>query len=153
MRKVKSFVEINAPAETCFEAWCDFESFPSFMRNVLSVTKVRDNVWHWKVRGPLGRLLEWDAHIDMVIEDKVISWHTVGEHDSVDHSGSVNFIRMNDKQTRILVDMAYSPPFTTAGEMVATIIKNPSDMLTNELNRFKQYIETDYIKRSAQVPV
>lgn len=141
MGRVDRCVEVNAPMETCYRLWTEFERFPSFMKNVESIRrKGRENVWHWVVKGPMGRNVEWDAEVDAMRPNELISWHSVREAD-VDTSGAVTFQRLADNRTRIDVSMVYNPPAGAAGEFIADIFKNPEKMVEDDLCNFKALAE------------
>src|SRR5687768_4860543 len=58
----KSILIDRAPAEL-FQFWRRFENLPRFMDHLESVTTISANRSHWKVKGPVGSTLEWDAEI------------------------------------------------------------------------------------------
>jgi uncharacterized membrane protein len=39
MHSIEAAIRINAPLDQCFQAWMDFEKFPTFMRRVVSVKR------------------------------------------------------------------------------------------------------------------
>lgn len=141
MGRVEKSIEVNAPVHECYRVWTDFENFPRFMKNVKSIRRKGDrNVWHWEVSGPAGKSVEWDAEVDSMQPNKVVSWHSVRDSE-VDTSGAVTFQEMEMNRTRINVTMVYNPPAGAIGEFVADLFKNPEKMVEEDLENFKQLVE------------
>src|SRR5687768_14013368 len=105
MARFQESVEINASIDACFDQWMRFEEFPRFMSHVKSVTR-QGSYFHWVVDGPMGKKLEWDAQMDGKREDKLISWHTIGEPD-VGVQGAVRFDETGPNITRVTSTIQY----------------------------------------------
>ena len=67
---------VGAGVDEVFEAWSNFENFPSFMKNIKSVEKRPDGSTHWTMDGPLGKSVAWDAETTMVEPGKRIAWRS-----------------------------------------------------------------------------
>ena len=83
---------VNATPEEVYQFWRNFENLPRFMRHVNSVTELGDGRSHWKVKGPAGMEVEWDATIVGDVPNEMITWRTL-ENADVDHAGAVRFER------------------------------------------------------------
>jgi len=59
---VEDSIEVNAPLDRVFDYWERIDNFPKFMPSVLGVRALGNCRSHWKVVGPLGRPVEWDAN-------------------------------------------------------------------------------------------
>src|SRR3569832_1447274 len=79
---------VNATPEEVYQFWRIFENLPRFMRHVDSVTELGDGRSHWKVKGPAGMEVEWDATIVADVPNEVITWRTL-DNAGVDHAGAV----------------------------------------------------------------
>ncbi len=144
MYKITRKIEVNAPVEVCYQIWTNFEAFPRFMHKLISVTPVagQENLWHWEMKGPLNsKNVSWDAVVDMMIPNKIISWHSINGQ-NVDTSGSVNFQPLGPNQTKVEVSMSYAAPGGLLGEFVAELVENPRDMLEEDLENFKRFAES-----------
>lgn len=144
MYKISQSVDIDTPVEVCYKHWTQFERFPEIMPAVVKkVEKGKEaGVWHWEIKGPLGKILKWDAMIDMTYPNKWLSWHTEPGSE-VDTSGSVNFhAYTGNEKSRLDVDMSYVPPAGPLGEVVAFVIKNPDMMVAKCLQAFKHFVES-----------
>jgi uncharacterized membrane protein len=140
MGRIEHSVEVNASTSDCYKIWSNFPQFPRFMENVEEVRAVGNNLWHWKVKGPLGKSAEWDAVCDVMEENRVISWHSV-ENSEVDNSGHVTFESVSPGRTRVTASIAYAPPGGAIGEAVAALFQNPDQMVQDDLHRFKMLVE------------
>lgn len=140
MQRIRETMEIQAPLAVCYRLWAQFESFPQFMKQVESVQYMPErDVWHWVVRGPWGQRLKWDAKVDVMFENKAISWHTIGPS-RVYHSGTVSFIAEGPDRTQVEVKMAFEPEYGKLGEWVTDVVKNPAQMVASALNAFKHHV-------------
>lgn len=141
MGRVDKSIDVNAPIGECFQVWSNFEQFPRFMKHIKEIRHKGDvNVWHWVVEGPLGRTVEWDAEVDAMQTNKLVSWHSVRDAE-VDNSGAVTFHELGPDRTRVDIAMVYNPPGGGVGEFVADIFKNPETMVEEDLHNFKNLVE------------
>ena len=63
MGSAAQYFEVEAPVAQVYAYWRDFSNFPAFMPDVKEVTVTGSTTSHWKVSGPLGKSVEWDAEI------------------------------------------------------------------------------------------
>ncbi|HEU4752783.1 MAG TPA: SRPBCC family protein, partial [Armatimonadota bacterium] len=136
-------ITVNRSPEEVYGYWRDFRNLARFMKNVLSVEETGDRRTHWRVRGPAGSVVEWDAEI---VEDRpgeLIAWRSLPGSE-VHHCGRVRFRPApGDRGTEIHVEMEYAPPGGAIGETVAFLFgKDPRQQLGEDLRRFKQVLET-----------
>src|ERR671921_2345110 len=99
-------------------------------------------VTHWKVSGPLGKTVQWDAKIVEDVPGTRIAWAT--EESSgldVKNAGAVRFDD-HGGTTGVEVSLQYDPPAGVLGEAVAALFANPQKMVEECLASFKQTIES-----------
>jgi uncharacterized membrane protein len=138
-------VTLHAPIGQVFSTFVAFESFPMFMRHVREVRPVDRGRWHWKVDGPLGRPLEWDAIVTRFDEPEHVSWTTT-ERAPVHHRGDASFEPTADGGTRLTLRIVYEPPFGLIGHTVARLLGvDPKHELEDELIRFKSLLENGHV--------
>lgn len=144
--RVEKSMAVNRSPQECYRFWHDFESFPRFMKHVESVRLTGGNSMHWKVTGPAGSSVEWDAELSADEPDQYISWRSLGGAD-VDNIGSVRFeAGPGGRGTIVRVTLEYTPPGGPAGALVAKMFgEEPSQQLDEDLRRFKWLIETGEI--------
>lgn len=141
MKRVTKSVEVNAPVYQCYDMWTRFTEFPQFMHNVQSVTKTSEpGVWHWKVNGPMGQSVEYDARWDLDEPNRRISWHTVGD-ENLDMRGDVGFADLGSNRTQVTVNFYLSPPGGPLGNAVAAVFSDPGRMVQEDLENFRQRVE------------
>src|ERR1041385_8384122 len=118
---------VNSTPEEVYQFWRNFQNLPRFMRHVDSVEELGEGRSHWKVKGPAGMEVEWDAPI---VAD-------------VDHAGAVRFERAaGGRGTIIKVNLEYLPVGGVIGSTVAKLFgEEPEQQLDDDLRRFKQVME------------
>ena len=139
MSAVTHEILVNAPVGKVFEFWKNFENFPRFMENIESIKVVGPDLTHWKMRGPLGVPVEWDAKTTYIEENKKISWQSTGG--TVENHGSVVFEDVDGDKTRVTVGLEYKTPAGAIGEAVAKLLSDPQRQLEEDLRRFKSVVQ------------
>jgi uncharacterized membrane protein len=140
-QRVEGNIEIEAPVETVFGYWETLENLPQFMANVQEVTPTGPDTTHWRVKGPFGKTLEWEAQTTQKEHNSAIAWNsTQGE---VETSGQVRFLEAGQPgRTRVEVQMNYSdPPGGKVGEVASRAIANPKLQLEQDLGHLKEILE------------
>ena len=139
-QRVRESIEVQAPLEDVFSYWSNFENFSNFMQNVEEVRMTDQDTSHWRVKGPLGKSVEFDARTTEMDPSRGIGWNTVeGE---VMTSGEARFEEVSPGRTRIDVTMNYAdPPGGKIGEVAANVLSNPERMLGEDLQNFARIVE------------
>ena len=140
-QRVEGSIEIEAPVETVYGYWETLENLPQFMANVEEVTPTGPETTHWRVKGPFGRTLQWEAQTTQKEQNSAIAWNsTQGE---VETSGQVRFMEAGQSgRTRVEVQMNYSnPPGGKLGEVASRAIANPKLQLEQDLRHLKEILE------------
>jgi len=110
-------LEVNAPVERVFRFFEPCESFPTFMRNVRSVTT---------------------AHRPK----EMLAWRTLPDSHG-EHWGVIRFEALGENRTRVDVRMSYSPPGGALGHALASVLgMDPRTELQHDLLRAKRFMET-----------
>ena len=151
-QRVHESIEVDAPVDDVFRYWSNFEHFPTFMSNVEEVRMSAQDTSHWRVKGPLGKSVEFDAKTTEMDPNRGIGWNTVdGE---VMTSGEVCFGETTPGRTQVDVTMNYAdPPGGSVGESVANILSNPERNLKEDLQNFARIVERGELGGSeAQTP-
>ena len=139
-QRVHESIEVQAPLEDIFSYWSNFENFSNFMQNVEEVRMTGQDTSHWRVKGPLGKSVEFDARTTEMDPSRGIGWNaTEGE---VMTSGEARFEEVSPGRTRIDVTMNYAdPPGGKVGEVAANVLSNPERMLREDLENFARIVE------------
>ncbi len=139
-QRVHESIEVQAPLQDVFTYWSNLENFPQIMRNVEEVRVIDREMSHWRVKGPLGKTVEYDARSTEMSPERGIGWQSVeGE---VETSGQVRFEEVATGRTRIDVTMNYAdPPGGRVGEVVADAVSNPEGEIREDLENFAKRVE------------
>ena len=141
MQRVERSIRVKAPASEVYEFWRNFENFPSFMEHVEEV-RCQDpscSRSHWRIEGPMGTTVEYDAEMTQDEPNRAIAWNSMGG--SIDTTGQVTFTEQDDN-TLVHVIMQWSrPPGGVVGEAASRVFQDPDKMLEEDLQRFKDIVE------------
>jgi uncharacterized membrane protein len=139
-QRVHESIEIGAPVEDIFRYWSNFQNFPNFMSNVEEVRMTAQDTSHWRVKGPLGKSVEFDAKTTELDPNRGIGWNTV--NGEVMTSGEVRFEEVSPGRTQVEVTLNYAdPPGGAIGEVVANALSNPERILREDLENFARIVE------------
>ena len=138
---VQKTITVAAPRDEVFQFWSRFENFPRFMDHVLDVTTLGGGRSHWRVSGPAGVPLEWDAEVIEIVPQRQIGWRAL-EGSAVEHEGVVRFDDAEGGGTRISIRMGYRPPGGMLGHTAASFLAgDPRTLMNDDLLRFKSLLE------------
>jgi uncharacterized membrane protein len=139
-QRVEGSIEVEAQVQKVYAYWQTLENLPQFMANVEEVRSTGPDTTHWRVKGPLGTSLEFDARTTQDQENEAIGWNT--EDGEVQTSGQVRFREVTPGRTRVEVQMNYwDAPGGKAGEVASRLVANPQVMMQQDLQNFKEIIE------------
>jgi uncharacterized membrane protein len=135
MSTIEQSVEVNVPLASAYNQWTQFEEFPSFMESVKEVRQIDDTHLHWTVE-LAGQHHEWDAEITEQKPDERVAWRNV---DGKDNAGVVTFHRIDEKTTRLMVQLDYVPEGVL--EKLGDVLGAPDRRVKADLERFKALVE------------
>ena len=139
-QRVEGSIEVEAPVQEVYEYWRNLENLPQFMTNVEEVRSTGPDTTHWRVKGPLGASLEFDARTTQDEPNEALGWNT--QNGQVETSGQVRFRDVTPNRTSVEVQMNYwDPPGGRAGEVASRLVANPDIMVQQDLQNFKEIIE------------
>ena len=135
MSTIEQSIDVHVPVHTAYNQWTQFEEFPRFMEGVEEIRQLDDKRLYWRANVG-GKEKEWDAVITEQIPDQRIAWkNTTGAK----NAGVVTFHHLNDKTTRIMLQLEYDPEGIV--ENVGDAIGVVSSRVRGDLERFKGFIE------------
>ena len=139
-QRVQESIEVQAPLQDVYSYWSNFENFPRFMENIEEVRMTGEDTSHWKVKGPLGTSVEFDAKTTEMNPEQGVGWNTIDGQ--VMTSGEIRFQEVQPDRTRVEVTMNYAdPPGGKAGEAVANILSDPEKSMSQDLENFAGIVE------------
>ncbi len=135
MTTIEKSIDVQAPVSRAYNQWTQFESFPSFMDGVERVRQVNPTRTHWEINiGGVRR--EFDAEITEQHPDERVAWKSI---DGQEHGGVVTFHRLDEKNTRVSLQMEYHPD--TLAEKAGAALGVVGHRVQADLERFKNFIE------------
>ena len=145
-KKVERSITIQKPAEELHRLWREPQNLAHVMGHFAEISSAAEDRLHWKVRGPLGRSVEWDSRI---VEDRpgeLLRWESL-EGAMLPTRGSVSFRSApGDWGTEVVLHLDFQPP---AGVLGQAVVKRmgvvPSKLVDKALRRFKSLAETGEI--------
>lgn len=140
---VKKSITVWRTPDEVYHYWRNFSNFPTFMRHVESIQVTGDRRSRWRVEGPAGKSVEWDAEITEDRPGEIIAWRSLAGAE-VETSGQVRFRPGPASQGTVVdVEMRYDPPGGKIGSVFARLFgKDASQQVHGDLRRFKQVMET-----------
>jgi uncharacterized membrane protein/osmotically-inducible protein OsmY len=134
-------VTVAAPVEDVFALWSRWENFPRFFSHVREVRDYGDGRTHWKVQGPAGVVLSWDAVVTAWIPNQLLAWKS-GPGEAIRHAGLVRFDEAEGGGTRLDIHLTYNPPAGALGHAVASLFgADPRHALDEDMVRLKSLLE------------
>ena len=140
MSTIEQSIDVNVPVQVAYNQWTQFEEFPQFMEGVESVSQLDDTHLRW-VAEIAGKREEWDAEITEQVPDQRVAWKSTSGNEQ---GGVVNFHRLGEDETRVVVSMDYEPEGIV--EKAGAALGFDDRQVKGDLERFKQLIE----KRGAE---
>ncbi|MCZ4067780.1 SRPBCC family protein [Microbacterium sp. 2P01SA-2] len=137
MARIIETIDVDVPVSVAYNQWTQFESFPHFLSFVESVTQLDDGTTHWKVKIG-GAEREFTAKITEQHPDERVAWNSVGGKD--EHAGVVTFHKLSDNETRVTVQLDWTPEGFV--ESVGAAIGIDDHAVKKDLTRFKEFIES-----------
>ncbi len=144
-------VTINRPRQELYDYWRALENLSTFMENVERIEGLGDNRYHWVVKAPAGKTVEWIAKVTQDVPGKVLAWASE-EGADVPNSGRIDFRDApGGRGTWVTATILYDPPGGIVGKVVAKLFqREPAIQARRDLRRFKQFMETGEIATGAR---
>ena len=142
MQRAERSIRVRAPIAEVYRFWRDFENFPQFMDHVEEVRRLDDHgaLTHWRLKGPVGMSVEYDARLTQDEENQGIGWSSTSG--SMQTTGTVTFTEIDDYTEVHVVMQWYDTPGGPVGEFFSRVLQNPDQMLQEDLDRFKSVVES-----------
>lgn len=136
MSTVSSEIDVDVPVTAAYNQWTQFEDFPAFMSGVVQVIQRDHKTLYWMI-DVAGAKREFDAVITEQIPDVRIAWKsTTGP----EQAGVVTFHRLNDNETRIRLQLEWSPEGFV--ETAGALLQIDDAQVGRDLQEFKRLIES-----------
>ncbi|MEO5968035.1 MAG: SRPBCC family protein [Ferruginibacter sp.] len=127
--------------EKIYNFWRQLSNLPYFMEHLEYVQVLDENRSKWKVKGPAGLPLIWNAYIVKDIPGELIGWSSLPGSD-IETSGKVQFLDAGKYATEVRVNISYRPSEGVLSSGIAKLFNNKfKKLLKNDIMNFKNYIE------------
>ncbi|WP_313355598.1 SRPBCC family protein [Microbacterium sp.] len=136
MPQIIETVDVNVPVTVAYNQWTQFESFPHFLDEVVSITQIDDTHNRWVVK-VAGAEREFDAEITEQHPDERVAWRSVGG--DTEHAGVVTFHKLDESTTRVTAQIDWDPQGLL--EKVGALVGAGSHAVKKDLDNFKKFIE------------
>jgi uncharacterized membrane protein len=136
MSTIEQSIEVEAPLTAVYNQWTQFEEFPQFMDGVEEIRQIDDTHLHWVAEFG-GSRHEWDAEITEQKPHERVAWRNT---EGKDNAGVVTFHRLDDDNTRVMVQMDFVPEGIK--EKIGAALGAADRRVQGDLERFKELIET-----------
>lgn len=136
MAQIIESIDVDVPVTTAYNQWTQFESFPSFLDEVESITQIDDTHLHWKVKVG-GAEREFDAEVTEQHPDERVAWRSIGG--DTEHAGVVTFHKLTDTSSRVTVQIDWEP--SDLLEKVGSLVGAGKHAVKKDLENFKEFIE------------
>lgn len=133
---------IKRSHNSLYHLWRNLENLPNFMKHLVSVKKVYENIYEWKANIP-GRPipLQWKACIIMDIPGEMISWRSLPDA-LIENSGKIEFRPVGVNTTELHVNISYKPPMGLVGGIVSDFFHEQLEAyIRQDIDAFKNYAE------------
>jgi uncharacterized membrane protein len=139
--RIERGVVVAASADRLYRFWCNLENLPRIMSHVERVEILDAARSRWRVKGPAGIPLEWEAEVINDQPPQLIAWRTVPGA-PVTHAGSVRFTPQG-AATRVDVSLQYDPPGGVVAHTVAWLMDaDAGARIERDLSEFKRALES-----------
>ena len=139
-------LDLPVPRAVAYQAWTQFEEFPSFMKKVENVEQQDDQTIEWKAQ-IFWSHRSWTAEIVDQVPNERIVWRSKGEKGHVD--GAVTFHELTPDLTRMLVNLEYYPQGLF--ERTGNLWRAQGRRVRLELKFFRRYITSEVLLRQDEV--
>lgn len=136
MVQIIETVDVDVPVSIAYNEWTQFESFPRFLDEVVSVRQLDDTHTHWTVNVG-GAERSFDAEITEQHPDERVAWHSTGG--DTHHAGAITFHKLTDTSTRITAQIDWEPEGLL--EKAGALVGAGSHAVKKDLQNFKELIE------------
>jgi uncharacterized membrane protein len=139
-------LDLPVPRAVAYQAWTQFEEFPSFMKKVENVEQQEDQTVEWKAQ-IFWSHRSWTAEIVDQVPNQRIVWRSKGEKGHVD--GAVTFHELTPDLTRMLINLEYYPQGLF--ERTGNLWRAQGRRVRLELKFFRRYITSEVLLRQDEV--
>jgi uncharacterized membrane protein len=146
MPEVERAITVDKSAKELHRLWREPDTFAQIMGGFAEIMPTSEQHLHWRVRGPLGRNMEWDTRVMEDRPGEVLRWESL-EGAKLRNEGEVRFRPApRDWGTETTLHLRFELPGGLVGKQVAKRGGIVSRLFAEKaLRRFKSLAETGEI--------
>ena len=134
---IQQSMDVAVPVQVAYDAWTQFEDWPSFMHRLDRVAQEDNSHVSFKTK-IWGISKEFQAEIIEQRPDERIKWRVT---DGVSHTGVVTFHELAPRLTRINVDIIVAPGSLI--EKAGRGLRHAKRAVRADMHRFKAHVELE----------
>ncbi len=144
--EVRRSMTIGKPPEQLYEFWRDPVHLAQIVAHFAEVTPRGGGLTHWRLRGPLKQVVEWESHYTEEQPGSRLVWESVPGSTLVNR-GEITFRPGPDGvRTEVRLFMQFEPPLGSVGAgLMKALAKLPRGIAGQTLRRFKSLVESGEI--------
>ena len=131
---IEEHIDLGVPRDVAYDQWTRYQDLAKYSKHESGKVKREGRVSFGSKIGPSSR--GWDAQIAEQVPGKRIAWRSIG---GAQHMGVVTFHRLDDRLTRMMVQMEYHP--AGALETIGNFLRMQRRRVRKDLRLFKHFIE------------
>lgn len=140
---IRESIVVYKSRQKVYNYWRNLSNLPFFMEHLEYVQVLDENRSRWKVKGPAGLPLSWNAYIVKDEPGELIGWSSLPGSD-IETSGKVQFVDAGKYATEVRVNISYRPSDGLISESIAKLFnKKFKKTLKNDIKNFKDIIEAE----------
>lgn len=137
---ITEHIDVGVPAEDAFQQWTDYDKWSDiFKKESADMDERSRSRQRVKVRAKIGPSeRQWTAELTSVEKGHRLRWESKGP---LQAKGATSFHRLDDRLTRIMVEMEYHPSGFL--EIVGNFFRMQRRRVRRDLRLFKNYVELE----------
>ncbi|WP_303675227.1 hypothetical protein [Vampirovibrio chlorellavorus] len=171
IRQIKECIEVNAPAQTCYQYWVNQSQFPEFMSKVLrhearwvprmtlqsydciqsalerfeAFALPLERIKHWLISGPGGKLYEFENKVILDIPGQFYATASTDPDDLCAQASLLFHETENPGVTRVELEVSFWESANIKNgkstQLASDILRKEDPFLGDCLRDFKTYVE------------
>lgn len=131
---IEEHIEVGVPVRDAYDQWSRHQDLARYSKKESAQVKRADRIRFSSKIGPSSR--QWETQVVEQVPGKRIKWRSIG---GAQMMGVVSFHRLDDRLTRVMVEMEYHP--AGAVETIGNFFRMQRRRVRKDLKLFKHFIE------------
>ncbi|HEX4773647.1 MAG TPA: YgaP-like transmembrane domain [Bryobacteraceae bacterium] len=151
--EIQRSITIGRSKEELYQFWRNETNLAHIMAHFADVTPRTNGSTHWRVRGPLKQMFEWDSQLTTDEPGSRIAWESLPGTELPNRGEVIFKDAAGGRGSEVFLRMQFEPPLGAAGaSIVKALGKVPRLIAGAALRRFKSLVETGELPTLAHNP-